>query len=496
MSNLDSELFRERNALAPLELPFVKRRTVLLVFAQILILATVFLLYFLLSRIEPRKAIVVLGGIILLPVALYRPFFGFLLFIIGLPFLKANIHVTPHFDIGAVDLFVMLYVFIYALKSLTVPEQRRGLVNDKFIIVAASVYLGALLIGSMYHYVINDVYEPQALFYYVKNRFVYLALYFVTLAIVRSESNLKKCCAAVGIAGIVMALYALKDVALLRGSFDMFDAVEGVQSSRLVAASAQHSNVVAQHFVMTIPVLFFMMLMHPSRKIKALGFAGAIICLIGLFLTFARSAWIATFLAISLFMFKRKVIGIRFLLALGILGISLVLATHLGLGVSLVGLVVQRFKELETSQFSERPEIWLNTLMLIRQCPFWGVGLGSFEASYWLETAAISPRIHAHNVFLFISAESGLIAGIAFGAFIVKVLYNSLCHLLKSDSGRPSYVYCGLFAALVGMMMMFMVENVFFSRLNASLFFIELGLITAFLRDIANPTSQRETLEE
>lgn len=454
-----------------------RKHLVFLIICEIAAGAVVCLLFFMFSGVETRKVIVFVGGLILVPIVIFRPLEGFLLFLVGLPFLKANIHLTPHFDLGAIDIFVLICVIPFLLRPLFGGKTTFS--KDRIIIFSCAVYVGTLILSSLLHFKWGDVEIPELLVYFVKNRVVYVALFFITIALVRNRSDAEKCYLMIALSGIVLAIYAFIEVRLLGKSFDIYDVVQGAQAGRLVARSYSHSNVVAMHFVMTIPLLFFLFLRHPLAKFKALGYFGTVVCLVGLFLTFARSAWIAALLPVAVLGFRRRGTFVRFMILSFAIFFLLAMLTQRMFDLSFIDLVAARFGELQTSKFSERPEIWSNTLTLIVNHPLWGVGLGNFKTAYWLETAATYARQHAHNVFLFLAAETGLISTIAFMALFSRVFYLAYAVRKRVEKKDVSFIYCGLLCALAGMFLMLLVENIFFSRISASLFFVELGLMVS-----------------
>lgn len=447
---------------------------------EIIIAALISYFYVILSGEEFRKVIIYLGGIFLLPISFLHPFSGFLLLLLGLPFLKANLHISDNFEIGAVDIFTFFYLFVFLLNALI--GRKTSFLKDKYIIYGSILYIGMICIGSLLHYKEENVEIPELILHYLKNHIVYISIFFITIGLIKTEDDIEKCFVAIAFSGIILALFAFIQIKLLGKSFNIFDIIEGSQESRLSSSTYEHSNVLAQYFVMTIPLLVFMVLLHNAIQIKIVGYFGTVICLIALFFTFARSAWIATLLPIIAFVFREKGTFVRFIMISLLLIFIMITITQQIFDISFTNLIAARFSQLESSNLSERPEIWVNTLILIKNHLLWGVGLGNFSFAYWMETMSIYTRLHAHNTFLTLAAESGLISMIGFVLLIARVFYITLVNLKKIESSEMGYVYYGLFCSLSGILIMFLVENIFFANLNAVLFFIQLGLMASILK--------------
>lgn len=457
-----------------------RNQMLFLVLSDLIIVSIVIALYFLMSKTEMRKTVVFLSGLILLPIAILKPMNGFYLFLMVLPLLKANLHLTDSFDLSAVDLFVLLYGILFLLRFSL--GWRPSIYKDKVISYSIIIYLSALIIGSVHNYYSIEVSDHAVIIYYVKNFIVYYALFYLTMFLVKTEEDLEKCYAMIAFSAILVGLLSFLQMQTLGKSFDLFDVVSGSQDSRLATESYGHSNILAQQFVMTIPFLVYWVLSIKNYKIKTIGYIGSIICFIGLFLTFSRSAWLAAVFPIFIFAFLKKGTFVRFFIISGFMVFFLVLVTQWIFKVSFFDLIIQRFGELESSNMSERPEIWSNTLMLIKKSPFFGNGLGNFSYSYWLYTDSTYAREHAHNLFMTHTANTGLITLSMFIVILSRIFYLLANSLKKLEGSHIRYVYYALFSSYIGILMMFLVENLFYSPLNTYLFFVILGLILSFIR--------------
>ncbi len=148
--------------------------------------------------------------------------------------------------------------------------------------------------------------------------------------------------------------------------------------------------------------------------------------------------------------------------------------------------------------FSEdvRPAIWLGSLGLISERPLVGHGWGSFESNlashrpihYWTIGRAAPITKHAHNEFLEIGAEGGLLAVAAFVALLVFV---ALEEMKANVRGNPFAL--GFGAALATWLVHNQLDVNLRHLPNQTLFWVMLGLIVAQNRadNVTRPLSAR-----
>ena len=147
------------------------------------------------------------------------------------------------------------------------------------------------------------------------------------------------------------------------------------------------------------------------------------VSVIGLFLSESRGAWMALGIAAGLVttwmlvgrITRRYRRAIWFaLIALTVLAFALVFATT-SLGTTVV------------NARSDRWAVWRNSLDLVGDYPFTGLGLGGFAMAYssYVLLVHVPHTIHAHNLFLDIWLEQGLLGFAAFAGLIAASIVNS-----------------------------------------------------------------------
>jgi len=223
---------------------------------------------------------------------------------------------------------------------------------------------------------------------------------------------------------------------------------KAVLDSRLVLrpyATFPHPNVLAG-FTAVVLVLVITNLRMLTTKSSKLSI---IVALATLLITFSRSAWVVWLLAISYWLLVReKKAFLGFLKKKKFVG-ALLLLLALFLGCHDSSVILNRFATLKTDDFlaiSRRWELNKAALRMVRSSPIFGIGLGNFiprlfgfsqnrEVIYWLQPV--------HNIFLLVSAETGLV-GLGIFLWFLSRTYKHLVinhpHQRRVRLGRKSII--------------------------------------------------------
>lgn len=318
-----------------------------------------------------------------------------------------------------------------------------------------------------------------SLIYSIPAFFQWLAyfLFFTLFCSSKREGDLKFNAGVVILAGVLLSLasfwYLLPSVAKPRTGMN------------LVYASYGH-NSLADYLLLVIPVVFAGWLAARRQKQKIifgilLGFF-----LVSFLTTFARGAFLVCSLICLFLILKIKNAPVfRRLAGLGLAGLpAAVILLVFIFSFSPLGLMVKEVaprhwlvKQFVKPDFdANRPEYWTQALMGIRERPWRGFGVGTFElvaVKYQKEPVGWSS--YAHNFFLQLWSESGII-GFASFAVLGFILFKKIADRRPSNAGRDFWLFMGLLAALMA--------SIFHSFLDFDWHFPAIFLTVLFL--IAN----------
>ena len=132
----------------------------------------------------------------------------------------------------------------------------------------------------------------------------------------------------------------------------------------------------------------------------------------------------------------------------------------------------------------DRLSYWQAALNMIRKHPFIGIGVNTFARTYPIyripgdNFSQVGP--YAHNQYLHLAAEIGLIG---FGVFLFllgRVFWTGKRHMAdRSQATFEAVTLSGLLAGLVGFLILGLVESSLFYLQGATLFWLLVGLVMA-----------------
>lgn len=244
-----------------------------------------------------------------------------------------------------------------------------------------------------------------------------------------------------------------------------------------VIGTLGNENFLAAYIGASIPVCIG--LMCANRKMLVFGAAALPLFLFALYLTHARGGWIGLSASLSCFAIiaycpkgKRLMISVLLIMLL----LALVFTPW---GVRFV---------LTQFQGDVRPAIWEGTLGMIAQRPWLGWGKGAFFIfypeyriqDYWLTKSPTDLTVHAHNEFLQILAETGII-GLAVFLLLISIVIRFSIKEIDRIKGTQRYLLLGLTCGIIGLLAHNLVCNNLQMPSSAVFLWFTIGLVISYL---------------
>jgi O-antigen ligase len=226
-----------------------------------------------------------------------------------------------------------------------------------------------------------------------------------------------------------------------------------------------HNNGLAAYLTCTLIVILYWVF---SKNTKAVKPVAATFFILGIYIlsrTYSRGGWLVFIIALILLAMVLK--KLRFL------GLSLLVTIILGLRVNFLKFFI--FKD------SGRFQLWDLSLRMIKEHPLLGNGIGTFM-TLCRSFAPAQSASHAHNCFLQLWAEAGLIAVIIFTLFIAKTLKEGLLFYKKTKSPIYPILVCAITAYLCHSFF----DTHLFSLQLAVLFWVLMGLLKGSMSRLEN----------
>jgi len=171
------------------------------------------------------------------------------------------------------------------------------------------------------------------------------------------------------------------------------------------------------------------------------------------------------------------------------------------IAVSWIGVqqVLERFSETQTLEVTtgKRAAMRHGTWRLFLDHPVLGTGLGTFEMVYPPYDSEYDGKIvnHAHNDYLEVLAETGVVGGLCCAWFLGVLLLNGLKGVAELDSSLGSALNLSGLVACSGILVHSLVDFNLHIPANALLFFISAHLVVVRLQpadpSVAESQSQR-----
>lgn len=244
---------------------------------------------------------------------------------------------------------------------------------------------------------------------------MYAALYVLVLSYIRTDEEKKKALAVFFAGAFCVMLWGCFQYADIGEMARDLNAQAWVDPQRFpllkrrMFSTLENPNLLAAYLLMGISMaapFFFFCRSANRRAVWGIFLSAFLICLA---LTYSRGAWIGlAAIAAGLTVFYNKRFGLVFLL------IPLILFFY-------HGQITERMMSLfsgEDTSVMLRFALWESTVAMMEEHPWFGIGWGSYWLTYPDYNFFIQePDViifHAHNMYLHIPAETGLLGGVFF----------------------------------------------------------------------------------
>jgi O-antigen ligase len=247
-----------------------------------------------------------------------------------------------------------------------------------------------------------------------------------------------------------------------------------------LTASFKTANAFGCFLVAIIPyslVQFF--IKTNNLKLKLTSAALFFVLLVCLILTVSRGAWFAFIGSILFMSIWLPYLGI----AIGIL--SLLVAFTLQFSTTLLNVRLNNFFIFKDGSSIVRIGIWQAGWNMFKASPWLGLGLGTFMFNFkdFVEDKSLYIA-YAHNCYLQISAETGIIGLISFLLILIFFFFRGIRLLVSTQKTFDWYLLLATLASLLGYCIHMAVETILYSVDLGLLFWLIMGFGVAIMNSI------------
>lgn len=307
--------------------------------------------------------------------------------------------------------------------------------------------------------------------------FVTFLLFFYCVTSSGLERHLNKVLVLLLAVGVGISLYGFYQTLFPERYGDIWSDADMFSTITVrVYSTFGNPNVLGEYLLLMIPIACGFFFAADNRKTRLGGALAVVIMVVCLILTYSRGCYLGLLFAAAVFL---VLLDRRFLF----LGILAVVLSPLYLPES----VITRFASignLADSSSSYRLKIWLGNLDMLRD--FWFSGLGpDYEAYITIYPFYARNGIyaaHAHNLYLQILCDSGIVGLLVFLGLIVSFYRMMLTAIRHERDRRARVLQIGAVSAVSGFLIQSLTDYTFYNFPVTLLFFGILGLSVLFTR--------------
>lgn len=396
----------------------------------------------------------------------YSLFFFFMLIILisNIFYAKA---MDQHLEIRMLALSLFLGLFSIPL----IINTKKNIVNlsDISIIKNPVVIIYSLLIIILGISIFWATNKSEAMYEFLKRTSFFILFLYLILFVFPQENSRLSLIKIFTIFSLIISFIGIFQIinVLSKSTFN-------IESLYKITGNFAQKNIFSEVLFITVSFSFYG-IFSLEKFWKSAAIIGSLLSFLLIILLMTRAIWVAFFIS-SIFTFflfilyankgeksdKLKKLTKTALIIIGIAIISVVFITVIDNNKTIQNQLTNatNFKEGNTYH---RINLWKKTLSLATENPIIGVGAGNwrieilkYDLQVFTEKGRIMPD-RAHNDFLQIFAENGIIGLLAFTLIFIFLIYYSIVILKKSENFKDKLFILILFFVIVG----YMIDSLF-----------------------------------
>ncbi len=252
------------------------------------------------------------------------------------------------------------------------------------------------------------------------------------------------------------------------------------KNTKRIYSFFKNPNVYGIFLVMILPISLSLVFYFKNIFVKLIFLGIFMAGVINVAFTMSRGSMISLLVAIYIMLIF---IDRRFIV-LGLLGLFV-------LPFVLPKSVIYRIMSignLKDSSSAYRISIYLATLNMIKDFLFTGIGLGSFKEVYHVYAFSASKSFHAHNTYLMVLVEEGLLGIITYLSIILAMSKETISYFINNKS-RYRYLVIACFSGIMGASVQAIFEHIWH---NFDIMFIYFVILLAGVSLTKKLTERKE----
>lgn len=338
---------------------------------------------------------------------------------------------------------LVAYMLLLALFYLRGMREERARLD-----VRAAGFYSAFLFGSICLAVVQSAYpalSTRFLMYHV----VCLLCVLITISAVRCMEDLKRLMASAAFAVMMMSLYGVyQRIRGVRVNKSYVDTTVNEGMPGRVQSIFDNPNTFAEVLILLLPLILALIITskHWFPKLVACGIFVLGVAALGM--TYSRASWVGIAVAMAVFVFLWKPALIPAFIAVCILCIPLLPST--------IWNRILTITNTSDSSTASRVPLYQAALATIKRSPVSGAGLGTAAVQRYISDHnlyhASAPFVHAHDIYLEVWIEAGVLGFLGFVATMLWNIKNAARVVRHSRNSIARTVTAASAASLCGAM--------------------------------------------
>lgn len=301
---------------------------------------------------------------------------------------------------------------------------------------------------------------------------VFMGFYFVVVNTLKTKKQFFDFTTVLVLSGIAVCIYGLMQYVFGWNTTQAWMDEEMFEDIKMrIYSTLENPNVLGEYILLMLPLAVGLMWTKKGVLSKLFYVGAAVVMFVALILTFSRGCWIGLMLSAAVF-------------------ITLVAGKLWGLGLIAIPVIpmvlpesiINRFMsigDMKDTSTSYRVYIWFGTILMLKD--FWlsGIGMGTeaFESVYpfYSYNGIVAP--HAHNMFLQLIVETGVVGIFTFVLILIAFIKELAgTHKLAGKKSYVSTMTVAIGAAIAGFLLQGVFDNCFYNYRVFMIFWMMLGL--------------------
>ncbi|WP_196603213.1 O-antigen ligase family protein [Pectinatus haikarae] len=308
----------------------------------------------------------------------------------------------------------------------------------------------------------------------------YLLIYYLAVQCIVTEEQIRKIIFSIGISAVLVLFYGFFQytVGINTAGMDWTDMQAFPEMTMRVFSTWENPNILAGYLNMVMAIAFGIFIYTDEKKARLIIGVFFILAVIILGFTYARGACLSIVAVIAAYgIFCKKKI---------ILPLVAVLAVLMYLDTALFDRMTSVFTTIDTSS-ELRLALWESTVEMVLDHPLLGIGWGAYYFVYpsydFYMQGNFIKIVHAHNMYLNIAAETGIIGLLSFIVCLGGSIWRALLNYkrLPTNFLRGTLLGCGL--ALSAIALNGLTDFVLFNTRLSMFFWSVIAVISALLQN-------------